>query len=171
MPAPTPRASTQKRLRRRKSCACRSASHFPLERSPFRSATRCGWAQCAVIAWHAIPSNNMRITCWLVALVLALGSLSDGSPTLAHPAAAGLPADISDREFWMLTERLSEPNGYFQSDNVLSNERGYQVVIPDLVGRTTPGGVYVGVGPEQTFPYIVAVKAHLALIVDIRRGN
>jgi len=113
----------------------------------------------------------MWIRCWLVAIVLAIGSQSERSATLAPSAAAGLPAGISDGEFWTLTERLSEPNGYFRSDNFLSNERGYQVVIPDLVSRTTPGGVYVGVGPEQNFPYIVAVKAHMAFIIDVRRGN
>ena len=31
--------------------------------------------------------------------------------------------------------------------------------------------VYVGVGPEQNFTYIVALKPKLAFIVDIRRGN
>jgi hypothetical protein len=113
----------------------------------------------------------MGIRCWLIAVVLAIGCLSDRSATLAHPASSSLPVELDDREFWTLTERLSEPNGYFRSDNFLSNERGYQVVIPDLVSRATPGGVYLGVGPEQNFPYIVAVKAHMAFIIDIRRGN
>ena len=113
----------------------------------------------------------MGIRRCLVAIVLTLSCLPDRSATVALRAAASLPVELTDQEFWALTERLSEPNGYFRSDNFLSNERGYQTVIPDLVGRTTPGGVYVGVGPEQNFPYIVALKARMAFIIDIRRGN
>jgi hypothetical protein len=31
--------------------------------------------------------------------------------------------------------------------------------------------VYLGVGPEQNFPYIVALKPAMAIIFDVRRGN
>jgi hypothetical protein len=31
--------------------------------------------------------------------------------------------------------------------------------------------VYLGVGPEQNFPYILALKPALAIIFDVRRGN
>lgn len=114
----------------------------------------------------------MGLRRWLVAIVLTVGCLIDRSAALVHSAeAAILPVELTDQEFWSLTDRMSEPNGYFRSDNFLSNERGYQVVIPELVSRTTPGGVYVGVGPEQNFPYIVAVRARMAFIIDIRRGN
>jgi len=34
-----------------------------------------------------------------------------------------------------------------------------------------PGNVYMGVGPEQNFTYIAAVKPKMVFIVDIRRGN
>ena len=86
-------------------------------------------------------------------------------------AATDIPDRLTDREFWTLTEGLSEPSGSFRSDNFLSNERGYQSVIPDLISRLSPGGVYLGVGPEQNFPYIVALKSKMAFIIDIRRGN
>jgi hypothetical protein len=66
---------------------------------------------------------------------------------------------------------MSEPNGYFRSDNFLSNERGYQVVIPELIATAKANGVYLGVGPEQNFPYIIALKPKMAVIFDIRRGN
>jgi hypothetical protein len=82
-----------------------------------------------------------------------------------------LPTKLTDKEFWELSELVSEPNGEFQSDNFLSNERGYQVVIPDLIKTAKPGRVYLGVGPEQNFPYILALKPSLAIIFDIRRGN
>src|SRR4051812_14180457 len=85
--------------------------------------------------------------------------------------SADLPSKLSDKEFWDLSELVSEPNGEFQSDNFLSNERGYQVVIPDLIATAKSGRVYLGVGPEQNFPYIIALKPSLAIIFDIRRGN
>jgi hypothetical protein len=34
-----------------------------------------------------------------------------------------------------------------------------------------PGGVYLGVGPEQNFTYIAAMQPRMAFITDIRRGN
>lgn len=84
---------------------------------------------------------------------------------------ASLPERLTDAEFWDLTERMSEPGGSFRSDNFLSNERGYQVVIPDLLKTAKPNRVYLGVGPEQNFPYIIALEPAMAFIFDIRRGN
>jgi hypothetical protein len=46
-----------------------------------------------------------------------------------------------------------------------------QHVIPQLLRTTVPGRAYLGVGPEQNFTYIAAVKPSIAFIVDIRRGN
>ena len=40
-----------------------------------------------------------------------------------------------------------------------------------MPARTRPGDVYLGVGPEQNFTYIAAVKPSMAVIFDIRRGN
>ena len=44
-------------------------------------------------------------------------------------------------------------------------------MIPRSRQRAKPNRVYVGVGPEQNFTYIVALKPKMAFIVDIRRGN
>jgi len=85
--------------------------------------------------------------------------------------AIEIPSRLTDKEFWDLSEQISEPNGEFQSDNFLSNERGYQVVIPDLIKTAKPGRVYLGVGPEQNYPYILALKPAMAIIFDVRRGN
>jgi len=106
---------------------------------------------------------------WPAALLAVSMALVWAAPLLGRSPA--LPSKLTDQEFWELTERVSEPNGDFQSDNFLSNERGYQVVIPDLVQTAKPGRVYLGVGPEQNFPYIVALKPALAIIFDVRRGN
>jgi hypothetical protein len=78
---------------------------------------------------------------------------------------------LTDKEFWDLSEQISEPNGEFQSDNFLSNERGYQIVIPELIKSAKSGRVYLGVGPEQNYPYILALKPAMAIIFDVRRGN
>ena len=86
-------------------------------------------------------------------------------------AADTLPERLSDEEFWRMTTDFSERAGTFQSDNLLSNERWFQHVVPPLVQRTRQNRVYVGVGPEQNFTYIVALKPKMAFIVDIRRGN
>jgi hypothetical protein len=92
-----------------------------------------------------------------------------GAP--ASASAAKLPSRLADTEFWTLITELSEPGGTFRSENLLSNEARFQYVIPDLVKNIRPGGVYLGVGPEQNFTYIAAVRPAIAFIVDIRRGN
>jgi hypothetical protein len=86
-------------------------------------------------------------------------------------AAETLPSRLTDQEFWRLSQQMSEADGYFQSDNLLSNEIWLQYVIPDLVRRTKPGGVYMGVGPEQNYTYIAAIRPKMVFLPDIRRGN
>src|SRR6185295_12013847 len=76
----------------------------------------------------------------------------------------------SDAEYWQLVERFSEANGYFQSDNLVSNERQFQNVVPALT-KLKRGGVYLGVAPDQNFTYILGLEPKIAFIVDIRRGN
>jgi hypothetical protein len=102
-------------------------------------------------------------------LLITLGAVI--SPGRGIGAADALPARLSDQEFWKLIERFSEPGGSFRSDNLLSNELQFQHVIPELTRLTRPGRAYVGVGPEQNFTYIAALRPSIAVIVDIRRGN
>ncbi|HTK29974.1 MAG TPA: hypothetical protein VL309_10500 [Vicinamibacterales bacterium] len=85
--------------------------------------------------------------------------------------APGVPERLSNQEFWRLSASFSELNGTFRSDNLLSNEGFLQYVIPELARVARPGRAYLGVGPEQNFTYIAAVKPSIAFIVDIRRGN
>jgi hypothetical protein len=91
--------------------------------------------------------------------------------TLALRAADTLPKQIADEEFWKLSDSMSEANGEFQSENLLSNETGFQVAIPVLKQFVKPDGVYFGVGPEQNFTYIAALRPKMAFIIDIRRQN
>ena len=89
----------------------------------------------------------------------------------AGAGAAALPPRLTDQAFWALSSSLSEPNGYFRSDNLVSNEIWMQHVIPKLLKVSHPGRVYLGVGPEQNFTYIAAMKPSMVFIVDVRRGN
>src|SRR6266478_3069863 len=74
-------------------------------------------------------------------------------------------------EILKLSSELSESNGSFRSDNLLSNEVWLQYVIPALTDVAKPGRAYMGVGPEQNFTYIVALQPQMAFIIDVRRGN
>jgi len=85
--------------------------------------------------------------------------------------AQTLPDSLTDREFWSLFTTMSEEGGSFPSENFVSNEKTYQYVIPTLQRTLTPHGVYLGVGPEQNFTYIVNLEPRLAVIFDIRRQN
>jgi len=82
-----------------------------------------------------------------------------------------LPRELSDDAFWQMIVDLSEPDGLFRSDNFVSNETTYQEVIPELSKRRSPDGVYLGVGPDQNFTYITALRPRMAFIIDVRRQN
>jgi hypothetical protein len=82
-----------------------------------------------------------------------------------------LPAQYTDAEFWKLVTDFSEPGGPFPYENFVSNEVNYQSVLADVTRRTRPGGVYLGVAPEQNFTYIAAIQPKVAFILDIRRQN
>jgi hypothetical protein len=107
----------------------------------------------------------------IASFVLMLCISGPSSAPMIRAAAQTLPARLEDQEFWRMTEEFSEPGGYFRSDNLLSNEMWMQAIIPELIHRTEPGGVYMGVGPEQNFTYIAVLKPKIVFITDIRRGN
>jgi len=73
--------------------------------------------------------------------------------------------------FSSLVERLSEAGGYFDSDNLVSNETSYLHVLGALRREGVRGGAYLGVGPEQGFSYIAEIQPEIAFIVDVRRDN
>src|SRR5439155_26048271 len=72
---------------------------------------------------------------------------------IAHP----VPTQISDQQFWKMSSDFSEPDGTFRSDNLLSNEVGFQYVLDDLLRTAGQGRIYMGVGPEQNFTYITTL--------------
>ncbi len=89
---------------------------------------------------------------------------------LSLKPADTLPAQIADAAYWQMVTGFSEEAGPFRFQ-YMSNEREFAALIPDLKKSTKPGGVYLGVGPEQNFSYIAALRPRIAFIFDIRREN
>lgn len=97
---------------------------------------------------------------WVFAVALVLAS--------AHVVPA---QRLADDTFAALVARLSEPGGYFDSDNIITNEASYLHVASQLKKVGVHGGVYVGVGPDQNFSYVALIKPSIAFMLDIRRDN
>ncbi len=109
--------------------------------------------------WRGSNDPVFRLATALVAAVALLG------------LRATLPAPQARTAFAGEIASLSEPGGYFDTDNLISNERSYLEVLPELEKRNVLGGAYVGVGPDQNFSYIAHVRPSIAFILDIRRDN
>ena len=90
--------------------------------------------------------------------------------TSATPSAA-LVTPAAESSFARLVRQLSESGGFFDSDNIISNETSYLHVINGLRRLGVHGGVYVGVGPDQNFSYVAAIRPSIAFMLDIRRDN
>lgn len=78
---------------------------------------------------------------------------------------------ISAKDFPALIQRLSEHPGFFDSDNLVSNEASYLQIFGMLDKLDLRSGIYLGVGPEQNFTYIARTRPRLAILLDIRRQN
>jgi hypothetical protein len=103
----------------------------------------------------------MRLTHIVPTLVLALSVPSVGARQDASPFASRVAS-------------LSEPGGYFDTDNLISNERSYLHVVPDIEALSRQAGrngVYLGVGPDQNFSYIARLRPKMAIVTDLRRDN
>ena len=84
--------------------------------------------------------------------------------------AQSIPLQLADSTYWRMITEMSEPDGFFRSDNLVGNEGSLQWVIPRLQRELGTGGVYLGVAPDQNFTYLLALKPTIVFIVDIRRG-
>jgi hypothetical protein len=98
-----------------------------------------------------------RLACVAVAIFVCAGVAADRGQ--APSTFAGQIAALSERD------------GYFDTDNLISNESSYQQVLPELRKRHVRGGAYVGVGPDQNFTYIAETRPEIAFIIDVRRDN
>jgi hypothetical protein len=92
---------------------------------------------------------------------------------LAAVGCAGRPRDAapSRDEFAGAVAALSEPGGYFDTDNLISNESSYLHALGPLERLGLRGGAYIGVGPDQNFSYITHLRPSVAFVLDIRRDN
>jgi hypothetical protein len=106
-----------------------------------------------------------------VGMVLALVLGASIIPWSREQPQAAADVRVSIEQFGRYIDEWSEPEGYFDSDNFISNETSYLHVIEDLHSRVKPGGIYLGVGPDQNFSYIVHTRPALAIVTDIRRQN
>ncbi|HET9423760.1 MAG TPA: hypothetical protein VFO55_00205 [Gemmatimonadaceae bacterium] len=90
---------------------------------------------------------------------------SPAQGTLVAPAAVQSAESTYGKAFLS----LSEPAGYFPSENVVSNETSYLHVLDAMRRIGVKGGAYIGVGPDQNFSYIAAIRPDVAYMFDIRR--
>jgi hypothetical protein len=112
-----------------------------------------------------ILKSVLRISLLCFSAASLAGSLSEESPAL--------PRRISDEAFRQMISEFSEPEGTSLGgpENFISNETRYADALPVLQKAIHEGGAYLGVGPEQNFSYIAALRPQIAFIIDIRRQN
>ena len=113
--------------------------------------------------------RGLRVSTF-VSVVVLLGCSTLSGGTSERQRAAALPDRLADREFWQLVAGISEPGGYFRiEDNFTSNETEVGQIFTMLRGSDVAGDVFLGVGPEQNYTYIAAIRPRMAFIIDIRR--
>ena len=97
------------------------------------------------------------------ALIMGIGA--------AACSAQAPPVEVASSPFAEVIERLSEEPGYFDTDNLISNESSYLHVMDGLDALEVRGGAFIGVGPDQSFSYIARIRPELAVMIDVRRDN
>jgi len=128
----------------------------------FRSAA-LEWLPIALLALAVVAACDGR------RVDGAVQAGAGGAAVAVVPAPAAPP--LADSTFARLIAELSEPGGYFDTDNLISNEASFLHVAQDLRELRDRGGAYIGVGPDQNFSYIAALRPTIAFILDIRRDN
>ncbi|HYR88861.1 MAG TPA: hypothetical protein VE422_32590 [Terriglobia bacterium] len=119
--------------------------------------------------WRILGLNRSFVSGLGLVLVVLLGAST--LPWSSEQPRAATDVQVSIEQFGRYIDEWSEPEGYFDSDNFISNETSYLHVIDQLRQRVKPGGIYLGVGPDQNLSYIVHTQPSLAIITDIRRQN
>lgn len=131
-----------------------------------------------VKAAPAAPSFAVQVKASAASFMTApVASPQSPPPAPARPQSVekfiekSAPDALSAPEFARLVTALSEPGGYFDTDNLISNELSYLHVMSKLRQLGVSGGAYIGVGPDQNFSYIAQLRPRIAYIIDIRRDN
>jgi hypothetical protein len=117
---------------------------------PFPSAT----AECCIALYEFTrglrPGSAVRFSdCDISHLSRSFGSRRDSAA--AHR-----------RTILETCERIVGGRRDLPLRQLLSNETTFQYVIPDVIKIAKQGRVYMGVGPEQNFSYMVALKPSMA---------
>lgn len=131
-----------------------------------------GWMPRLRELVRRLPASSRRLVLPGVAIiVVACAGLASAAVSGHRATAQGvLPERLSDSAFWALSSRISEPGGYFRiEDNYTSNEMEIGQLYSMLRSRGVAGDVFLGVGPEQNFTYIAAIRPRMAFLIDIRR--
>ncbi len=123
------------------------------------------------LSWGSVRLRRSYLS-RLICLLAIASVLAVGPATHAHYGAQWEQVQseaIPASEFSRTIRDFSEENGFFRSDNFVSNETSYLHVLDKMHAMGCMGGAYIGVGPEQNFTYIAKIKPKIAFIVDIRR--
>ncbi|MEJ7708417.1 MAG: hypothetical protein WKF84_00795 [Pyrinomonadaceae bacterium] len=109
----------------------------------------------------------------IMLMVCAHGSSSNSGVPYAAQTKAHEPSSsaVAVSDFARSIELLSETGGYFDTDNLISNEASYLHVLGKMREMRITGGAYIGVGPDQNYSYIAQIRPKVAYLVDIRRDN
>jgi hypothetical protein len=113
--------------------------------------------------------ENTNRSHWRMFLVVAVIALLATSTAWNEQRA--VPSELDAKSFARIVGEFSEPDGEFDTDNLISNEKSYLHVLPQLETAGADDGIYIGVGPDQNFSYIARLPPAVAFIIDIRRDN
>jgi len=110
------------------------------------------------------------------AVFLAIGLLAGGCTRQEQAVPRLLErrppvARLADSTFARIILEFSEPDRFFDTDNLISNEATYLDVASTLDSLSLRGGAYIGVGPDQNFSYIARLRPDIAFLIDDRRDN
>ena len=125
----------------------------------------CRWYHPETVPSTPLLGIERMILRTLIAAWITLVTCCASSSTLLRHDRIPL-AEL--RRLWV---ELSESEGYFDSDNFISNEAGYLSVLPSLERLQVRGGAYLGVGPDQNYSYIAQIQPEIVILMDIRRQN
>ena len=125
------------------------------------------------LIWDFEVRISGKPAAFVLTIFLCLTGLScQAQPSSVPEVQALSPGEmLAAEDFGSLVARLSGEGGYFDTDNLISNESSYLHVIPRLNRLDFNGGAYIGVGPDQNFSYIAHLEPEIAIILDVRRDN
>ena len=114
-----------------------------------------------------------RVSIAIGALAVLVWTLAPRATPATDQAASTLPAQLTNQEFWALSQESSEPGGFFRAadiTNLTSNEVWLQHVIPDLVVENVDGKYVVYLNDRNIPRLRVSQSYHDELMKDTEAG-